>query len=199
MMSTASRTETATFAGGCFWCTEAVFQQLRGVRLVTSGYAGGAIPHPSYEQVSTGQTGHAEAIQIIFDPDVLSYDQLLDVFFTTHNPTEINRQGPDVGPQYRSMIFTHSADQQRRAIANKSVVNASGKYQRPVATEIIPFTNFFPAEGTHQNFYNRNPEYGYCLATIDPKIQKLLKEFPDSTQNSTPHSTPQNSTPDAPA
>lgn len=181
-MDAASQTETATLAGGCFWCTEAVFQRVRGVRLVTSGYAGGDMPQPSYDQVSDGTTGHTEATQITFDPDILSYDQLLNVFFATHDPTEVNRQGSDVGPQYRSMIFTHSADQQRVATEKKSALNASGKYQAPVVTEIVPFTNFFPAENAHQNFYNRNPESRYCIAIIDPKIQKLLKEFPGSVQ-----------------
>lgn len=179
-MSGALRTETATVASGCFWCTEAVFRRLRGVHQVTVGYAGGTMPQPTYDQVSTGTTGHAEAMQIIFDPDVLSYDHVLDVFFASHNPTEANRQGPDVGPQYRSIIFTHSADQQRVAIEKKSAANTSGKYPQPIVTDILPFTTFYPAEHEHQNFYARNPEHGYCVAIIDPKIQKLLKEFPGS-------------------
>ena len=143
------------------------------------------MPRPSYDQVSTGKTGHTEAAQIIFDPDILSYNQLLDVFFATHDPTEVNRQGPDVGSQYRSVIFTHSLEQQRRATEKKAALSASGKYPRPVATDILPFSNFFPAESAHQNFYNRNPESRYCIAIIDPKVQKLLKEFPDSVKNIT--------------
>lgn len=180
--ATAPAVERTTLAGGCFWCTEAVFQRVRGVQRVTSGYAGGETPQPSYDQVSTGKTGHTEAAQIIFNPNIISYDEILDIFFATHDPTEVNRQGPDVGPQYRSVIFTHSPAQQRRATDKKTALNASGKYQAPVATEILPFTNFFPAENAHQNFYNRNAEYGYCVAIIDPKIKKLLKEFPERVQ-----------------
>lgn len=169
--------EIATLAGGCFWCTEAVFKQLKGVTKMTSGYAGGDVPNPSYEQVSTGQTGHAEAIQIEFDSAAISYEDLLDVFFATHDPTQVNRQGPDSGTQYRSVIFTHSEEQRRAAETKKTSLTVSGKYRAPVATDIRPLNAFFLAENSHQDFYARNPGNRYCSALIDPKIQKLLKDF----------------------
>lgn len=173
----ASQGETATLAGGCFWCTEAIFQRLKGVRSVTSGYAGGRRPDPSYEDVSSGDTGHAEAIQVTFDPKVISYETLLDVFWAMHDPTQLNRQGADVGPQYRSVIFTHTDEQRRTAVASKERMEKSGAYAQPIVTEIVPFTNFYSAETHHQNFYNKNSESGYCRLVIDPKIQKLMKEF----------------------
>ncbi|MDP3685504.1 MAG: peptide-methionine (S)-S-oxide reductase MsrA [bacterium] len=172
-----ARTETATLAGGCFWCTEAVFQRLKGVISVQAGYAGGETPNPSYEAVSSGNTGHAEAIQITFDPAIISYEKLLDVFWAIHDPTTPNRQGADVGPQYRSVIFTHTEEQKRAALASKERLEKSGAYDKPIVTEIVPFTNFAPAEDAHQNYYNRNREAGYCQLVIDPKIQKLMKEF----------------------
>ncbi len=173
----------ATLAAGCFWCTEAVFERLKGVTKVTAGYAGGTVPSPSYEQVSTGKTGHAEAIQIEFDPAKISYQDLLDVFFATHDPTLVNRQGPDTGPQYRSVIFAHSPEQEAAARRKIADLTAAKKHRQPIATEVVPFASFFPAEDSHQDFYNRNREYGYCLAIIDPKIQKLLKEFPDRVKD----------------
>lgn len=147
-----------------------------------SGYAGGETSNPSYEEVSRGTTGHAEAIQITFDPTVIPYEKLLEVFWRTHDPTTVNRQGPDTGPQYRSVIFTHSEDQQRVAVASKEHLKKSGRYRDPIVTEIIPFTNFYPAEEYHQDFYAKNPAYGYCQLIIDPKIEKLKKEFPDDVK-----------------
>jgi peptide-methionine (S)-S-oxide reductase len=170
-------TETATLAGGCFWCTEAIFQRLNGVQSVMPGYAGGAVENPSYEQVSTGKTGHAEAIQIVFDPSVISYDTLLDIFWATHDPTQMNRQGADVGPQYRSAVFAHSAEQKKIAEAHKAALAGSGKYRDPIVTEVVPFTTFTAAEPYHRDFYAKNPQNAYCIAVIDPKIQKLMKEF----------------------
>ncbi|TSC72645.1 MAG: peptide-methionine (S)-S-oxide reductase [Parcubacteria group bacterium Gr01-1014_38] len=176
--------ETATFAGGCFWCTEAVFERLKGVRSVKSGYAGGRTTDPSYEDVSSGTTGHAEAIQITFDPSVISYEKLLAVFWKTHDPTQRDRQGPDVGPQYRSAIFTHTEQQKRIALTAKERLKKSGLSEKPIVTEIVPFTNFFPAEEYHQNFYEKNPEHRYCQLVIDPKIEKLMKEFKGEIKNS---------------
>lgn len=169
--------ELATIANGCFWCTEAVFQRLNGVASVMSGYAGGATEHPSYEQVSTGKTGHAEAIQITFDPEVISFETLLEVFFATHDPTTLNRQGSDVGPQYRSAIFYHSDEQKQ--IAEKVKEKSAANFDKPIVTEIVPFTNFFFAEDYHRNFYMNNSEHPYCQLIIDPKITKLLEKFPD--------------------
>ncbi|OGH69079.1 MAG: peptide-methionine (S)-S-oxide reductase [Candidatus Magasanikbacteria bacterium RIFCSPHIGHO2_01_FULL_47_8] len=169
--------ETATLAGGCFWCTEAVFKRLKGVISVMPGYAGGAVPNPTYTQVSDGDTGYAEATQIVFDPAVIPYATLLDVFWAAHNPTTLNQQGNDVGTQYRSAIFYHSEEQKKTAEESKKHVEESGKYKDPVVTEITEFTNFYPAEKEHLDFYNRNREYGYCRLVIDPKIQKLYKDF----------------------
>lgn len=169
--------ETTTLAAGCFWCTEALFQRLKGVQSVISGYAGGDVPHPSYEAVSSGNTGHAEAIQITFDPSAISYEKILEIFWATHDPTQLNRQGADVGPQYRSAIFTHTPEQEGTARALKERLERSRSDTKPIVTEIVPFTAFYPAEGHHQNYYNRNREAGYCQLIIDPKIQKLLKEF----------------------
>lgn len=178
-MDTPSPWETATLAAGCFWCTEAIFQRLKGVKSVISGYAGGEGPDPSYETVSAGNTGHAEAIQIEFNPAVISYEKILDVFWKTHNPTTPNQQGSDVGPQYRSVIFYHTPVQQRLAEASKIAYEKSSEYDDAIVTEIVPFTNFYSAEGHHQNFYNSNPQNGYCQLVIDPKITKLYKDFKD--------------------
>lgn len=162
--------ETATFAGGCFWCTEAIFKGLKGVEKVVSGYAGGTMPQPSYEAVSSGTTGHTEAIQITFDPNQISYETLLEVFFATHDPTTPNRQGADVGSQYRSVIFYHDAAQKRTAEKlKKEIVGA--------VTEIIPFTNFYPAEAYHQNYYAQNLDKPYCQVVINPKLTKLREKF----------------------
>jgi peptide-methionine (S)-S-oxide reductase len=170
-------TERATFGSGCFWCTEAVFQQLRGVQSVQSGYSGGHSANPTYEQVCSGRTGHAEVIQITFDPKLISFDELLNVFWKTHDPTTPNRQGHDVGTQYRSAIFYHNDDQQRIAEAYKEQLNASGTFGAPIVTEITPFRNIYPAEQYHQNYFNQNPEQSYCAAVIRPKVEKFKKEF----------------------
>lgn len=165
--------ETATLAGGCFWCTEAVFQRLKGVISVTPGYSGGKTEKPSYEEVSAGDSGHVEAVQIRFDPRVLSYEKLLEVFFATHDPTTLNRQGPDEGNQYRSVIFYHNEDQKKTATSL-----TKGDY----VTEILPYENFYPAEDYHQKFYENNRNYPYCRIIIDPKINKLLEEFSAETK-----------------
>jgi peptide-methionine (S)-S-oxide reductase len=167
----------ATFGGGCFWCTEAVFQRLKGVESVVSGYAGGRVPNPTYQQVLTGRTGHAESIQITYDPDAISYEDLLLIFFATHDPTTRNRQGADVGPQYRSVIFYHDRQQQEVAQEMKKRLNDSGEFRRPIVTEITEFTNFYRAEDYHQNYFNRNPNNPYCLFNIPPKLEKLRQKF----------------------
>lgn len=172
-------TETATLAGGCFWCLEAVYELLRGVTSVQSGYIGGDVPDPSYEAVCTGRTGHAEAVQIEFDPDVISFRDLLDIFFTIHDPTTLNRQGADVGTQYRSAIFTHS-DAQRAAVeATIADLTKQGLWGAPIVTEVTPLTTFYPAEDYHDQYYRLNPEQGYCRAVIAPKVAKARAKFFD--------------------
>jgi peptide-methionine (S)-S-oxide reductase len=178
---TSETTETATFAGGCFWCTEAVFQRLRGVKSVMPGYSGGHVPNPSYEAVCSGMTGHAEAIQVEFDPAEISFEQILDVHFGTHDPTTLNRQGNDVGTQYRSSVFYHDETQKETAEEVIAKVNASDAYPNPVVTEVVPFEAFYEAEDYHQNFYNRNPNYPYCSFIIDPKVAKLMKNYKEMT------------------
>lgn len=175
--------EKATFAGGCFWCTEALYQRLRGVTAVLPGYAGGQVENPSYEEVSSGTTGHAEAIQIDFDPKQIPYEKLLEVFWYTHDPTTLNRQGNDVGPQYRSAIFFHSEEQQRVAEASKAALENTHVYPSSIITEISPFTNFYPAEDYHRNYYDRNRSQGYCNVVIGPKIKKLLTQFSGSVKD----------------
>lgn len=167
--------ETATLAAGCFWCTEAVFQRLKGVSSARSGYIGGTVKNPSYEQVCTGTTGHAEAIEVTFDPKVISYEELLTVFFKTHDPTTLNRQGHDSGTQYRSGIFTHSEAQTKAA--NQMKQKAAAWWESPIVTEITPAGVFYPAEDYHQNYYNQNTQQGYCRAVINPKLIKFRKEF----------------------
>lgn len=169
--------EVATLAGGCFWCLEAVFDQLRGVEQVESGYSGGSVPNPSYRQVCTGTTGHAEVVQISFDPQVISFRELLKVFFTIHDPTTLNRQGADVGTQYRSAIFYHSPEQ--KAIAEQVIaeLNAAGIWDAPIVTEVTPFTAFYPAEEYHQEYYQQNPSQPYCQVVIAPKVAKFRKEY----------------------
>lgn len=174
--------EKATLAGGCFWCTEAIFKGLKGVIKVISGYAGGDMESPSYEAVSSGKTGHAEAIQITFDPKIISYEKLLDVFWHLHNPTTLNKQGADVGNQYRSVIFYHNDQQKRLAEESKKRIEQSGLYHDPIVTKIQPFTNLYQAEEYHQNYYERNSQALYCQIVIDPKIQKLITEFGDSVK-----------------
>ncbi len=174
--------EMAIFAGGCFWCTEAIFKRLKGVASVKSGYTGGLKENPNYEDVSTGSTKHAEAIQITFDPNIIPYERLLDIFWATHNPTTPNRQGNDIGSQYRSAIFYHSDEQKEKALESKEEMEKSATYKDKIVTEIIPFTNFYKAEEYHQNYYDRNQEYPYCQFVINPKIQKLLKKFKEDTK-----------------
>ncbi|MBI4080387.1 MAG: peptide-methionine (S)-S-oxide reductase MsrA [Candidatus Levybacteria bacterium] len=171
------KTEIATFGGGCFWCTEAIFKRLKGVVSVTSGYTGGKRENPSYEQVSTGATGHAEAIQITFDPNVISYEKLLDVFWNTHDPTTLNQQGADVGTQYRSVLFYHSPEQKEKALRSKEQIEKNHIYNDPIVTEIAPFAAFYTAEEHHQNYYDANPVYPYCNIVISPKIRKLLELY----------------------
>ena len=171
--------DTATFGEGCFWCTEAVFERLRGVKSVVSGYSGGTIPNPSYEDVCTGRTGHAEVTQIIYDPKEISYEELLIVFFRTHDPTSLNRQGADMGTQYRSVIFYHSGRQKELAEYAKKQINEEKLYDKPIVTEIAPFTKFYKAEDYHQNYYDNNPNQGYCSFVIAPKVEKFEKLFKD--------------------
>jgi peptide-methionine (S)-S-oxide reductase len=170
-------TEVATLAGGCFWCLEAAFEQLRGVERVESGYAGGDVPNPTYEQVCSGRTGHAEVVQITFDPAVIAFQDLLDVFFTIHDPTTRDRQGADVGSQYRSAIFFHTADQQRTAVETIARLDTSRVWDDPIVTEVTHLMRFWPAEAYHREYYRRNPNQGYCRAVIAPKVAKLRKEF----------------------
>lgn len=169
--------EIATLAGGCFWCTEAIFKRLKGVGSVVSGYAGGARVNPTYEQVSTGATGHAEAIQIEFDPGTISYERLLTIFFHLHDPTTLNRQGNDEGTQYRSIVFYHDEEQKEKALRVRDEIADEGIWQDPILTEIIPYESFYTAEEYHQNYYDNNKNQGYCSYVIGPKIQKLLKEY----------------------
>jgi peptide-methionine (S)-S-oxide reductase len=169
--------ETATLGGGCFWCLEAVFEQLGGVTKVESGYAGGATPRPTYRDVCGGDTGHAEVVQVTFDPARLSYRELLGVFFATHDPTTLNRQGADVGTQYRSVIYYHSPEQKETAEKVIAEVNASGAWSKPVVTELAPAPTFYRAEDYHQGFFRQNPLQGYCQAVISPKVAKFRKQF----------------------
>ncbi len=169
----------ATFGCGCFWCTEAIFKRLVGVENVVSGYSGGSIENPTYEQVSAGNTGHAESVQITYDPAKVSYVDLLEVFWRTHDPTTKNRQGYDVGPQYRSVIFYHDAEQKELAESYRMKLDAEGIWNRPIVTEIEPFTKFWPAEAYHQDYYDNNPTKSYCTVVITPKIEKFKKIFKD--------------------
>jgi peptide-methionine (S)-S-oxide reductase len=169
-------TEIATLAGGCFWCLEAVYLELNGVQRVVSGYAGGHTTNPSYQAVCTGRTGHAEVVQITYDADVVRYADLLDVFFTIHDPTTLNRQGADVGTQYRSAIFTHSPEQEAEARAAIERLKAAALWPNPIVTEIVPLDVFYPAEEYHQNYFARNPHQGYCQAVVAPKVAKFRKQ-----------------------
>ena len=169
--------ELATFGGGCFWCTEAIFKRLKGVEDVVSGYSGGVRKDPSYEQVTTGATGHAESVQVEFDPNTISYEKLLEIFFNLHDPTTVNKQGADEGSQYRSVIFYHNEKQRETAEKVRDDVADSGIYRDPIVTEIVPFEAFYTAEEYHQNFYENNKSQGYCSYVISPKIHKLLKEY----------------------
>src|ERR671912_450366 len=167
-------TEIATLGGGCFWCLEAVYDELRGVEKVESGYSGGPVPNPTYRQVCTGTTGHAEVVQVTFDPEVVSFREILEVFFTIHDPTTLNRQGADVGTQYRSAIYYHDEEQKETAERVIRELNDSKQFDGPIVTEISPAGEYYVAEDYHTDFYNRNREYGYCRVVIDPKVQKLM-------------------------
>jgi len=171
--------QKATFGSGCFWCTEAVFEELNGVHSVVSGYAGGNVVNPSYDEVCSGRTGHAEVTQITFDPEVISFDELLEVFWKTHDPTTLNRQGNDVGTQYRSAIFYHNEEQKNLAEKYKKELDQSGAWDKPIVTEISPITNYFAAEDYHQDYYDNNPNQGYCAFVIGPKLEKFRKVFKD--------------------
>ena len=172
-------TATATFGNGCFWCTEAVFQNLRGVLSVESGYSGGHVENPTYREVCGKDTGHAEVVQIKYNPAEISYLELLEIFFKTHDPTTLNRQGNDVGPQYRSVIFYHDDEQKGQAESIKAELDASGAWDHPIVTEISPLINYYAAEGYHQNYYNDNPGQPYCMFAIRPKVEKFKQVFAD--------------------
>ncbi len=169
--------EQATLGGGCFWCLEPIYDALRGVVDVVSGYSGGHVPHPTYEQVCTGRTGHAEVVQITFDPAVITYRELLEVFFTIHDPTTLNRQGADVGPQYRSVIFYHSPEQRATAEDVIAELERQGVWDDPIVTELAPFEVFYPAEDYHQQYFERNPFQGYCRVVIAPKVAKFRQKY----------------------
>lgn len=170
-------TAKATLGGGCFWCTEAVFLRLKGIVSVKSGYTGGKIPNPTYKAICTGLTGHAEVIQVEFDPKVISFDQLLDVFFHTHDPTTLNRQGADVGTQYRSAVFYHDETQKEAAKKMIETLNASGDFDSPIVTSLEKLTTFYPAEDYHQDYFNENPSNPYCQAVVGPKVSKFQKRY----------------------
>ena len=172
-------TALATFGGGCFWCVEALFERVEGVASVESGYSGGTTPNPTYKQVCSGETGHAEAVQVRFDPKKVAYDTLLEIFWKTHDPTTPNRQGADVGTQYRSVVFFHDAEQARIAREVKAALEAAKVYDRPIVTEIVPYERFFKAEEYHQGYYDLNSSAGYCRVVIAPKLEKLEKVFKD--------------------
>jgi len=175
--------DTATFGTGCFWCTEAIFERLNGVIKVTSGYGGGDILNPTYEEVCTGTTGHAECCQIVYDPSVVTYDELLEVFWKTHDPTTLNRQGNDVGTQYRSVIFYHTPEQKAKAEYYKMELDSSGAFKSTIVTAIEPYKNFYSAEAYHQEYYNSNPNQMYCRFVIMPKVEKFEKVFKDKLKS----------------
>ena len=181
-MNNSEKLETATFANGCFWCTEAIFKRVKGVTSVISGYTGGRVENPTYEEVSSESTGHAESLQVTFDPSIISYQTLLDVFWATHDPTTLNRQGNDVGTQYRSEIFYHNDEQKRTAEESKAKIEKSGKYHDPIVTKIEPFTKFYKAEDYHKDYYDSNRSAPYCMVVIDPKIRKLMENFKDEVK-----------------
>lgn len=169
----------ATFGNGCFWCTEAIFEQLKGVKRVEAGYAGGTVKYPSYEKVCSGNTGHAEVIRLKYDPNTISYRELLDVFFYTHDPTTLNRQGGDHGTQYRSAIFYHNESQKMEAEKIISDLEKENVYDNPIVTEVVPINNYYVAENYHQDYYNNNKNQGYCRAVINPKLDKFVKKYKD--------------------
>lgn len=171
--------EVATLGGGCFWCTEAIFRELRGVKLVQSGYSGGTIPNPSYRQVCTGTSGHAEVVQITYDPNIIAFKEMLQIFFTTHDPTTLNRQGADVGTQYRSVIFYHSEQQKATAQEVIKEISEAGVWDRPIVTQLVPFEAFYKAEEYHQEYFENNPGQSYCQFVIAPKVAKLRQHYRD--------------------
>jgi peptide-methionine (S)-S-oxide reductase len=174
-----SNLQTATFGSGCFWCTEAIFERVKGVKSVESGYSGGNVANPTYEAVCTGKTGHAEVIQIIYDPKIVSYDELLEIFWKTHDPTTLNRQGADVGTQYRSVVFYHNEEQKQKAESYKIKLNKAEIWEDPIVTEISSLKKFYSAEKYHQDYYEQNQNQGYCSFVITPKIEKFEKVFKD--------------------
>jgi len=178
-----SKLEKATFGSGCFWCTEAFFSELKGVKSAVSGYSGGHVDNPTYKAVCTGTTGHAEVVQVTYDPKVISFPELLEVFWKTHDPTTLNRQGADTGTQYRSAIFYHTDPQREQAEHFKKKIDASGAYPRRIVTEITKFEKFYPAEDDHQQYYAENPEAGYCQVVIRPKLDKFRKVFADKLKD----------------
>ena len=169
--------DTATFGAGCFWCVEAVFQDMKGVEKVESGYAGGHVKNPSYREVTTGRTGHAEVARIWYDPEIISYETLLEILWHAHDPTTLNRQGNDVGTQYRSVIFYHNEAQKQLAETSKAETDSSGLWNNPIVTEILPVPEYYPAEDYHQNYLNNNPNQPYCAAVVAPKVRKMRKKF----------------------
>jgi peptide-methionine (S)-S-oxide reductase len=173
------RTELATFGTGCFWCTEAIFQRVKGVVRVESGYSGGHVDNPSYKQITTGTTGHAEVLRIEFDPSIVTFETLLEVFWHTHDPTTLNRQGADVGPQYRSVVFYHNEAQKIKALASRHKTEQAKLWKDPIVTEISPLINYYTAEDYHQNYFNNNPNAGYCNYVIAPKVKKFKEQFPN--------------------
>ncbi len=177
------KTETAIFGGGCFWCTEAIFKEMKGVISVVPGYTGGKRPNPTYEQVSTGATGHAEAVKIIFDPQKISYEELLQVFFATHDPTTLNRQGNDIGTQYRSAIFYTNEKQKELAIAYIKFLNNEDVYDKYIVTEVVPASEFYEAEDYHKNYLENNPNNPYCQYVVLPKLEKFRKLFKEKLKN----------------
>jgi peptide-methionine (S)-S-oxide reductase len=181
-----TKTDTATFATGCFWCTEAVFQELKGVVKVTSGYSGGQVVNPTYEQVCNGTTGHAECLQVVYDPAVITNDELLEVFWEVHDPTSLNRQGNDVGTQYRSAIFYHNEEQRKKAEHYKEELNKSKAYDKPIVTEITAFSKFYPAEDYHQDYFRLHGSQPYCSLVIRPKVEKFEKVFKDKLKKKQP-------------
>lgn len=182
-MSDNANLELATFGAGCFWCVEAIFQRVEGVEQVVSGYTGGHVKNPSYKEVCQGTTGHAEVCQLSYDPAVVSFEELLEVFWQTHDPTTLNKQGNDVGPQYRSAVFYHNDEQKEVATAYKAQLDQSGTYKNPIVTEISPFDKLYVAEDYHQNYFNENGSQPYCSFVIQPKVDKFKKEFKDMLKN----------------
>lgn len=182
-ITTSMQTETITLGNGCFWCTEAIFQQVKGVIKVTSGYSGGHVVNPTYEQVCEKNTGHAEVLQVVFDSTQISVDEILEIFWQTHDPTTLNRQGNDVGPQYRSVVFYHNENQKARAEFFKKQLDASGAFPGKIVTAIEPFQNFYAAENYHQDYYNRNGNQPYCYFVIRPKLEKFEKAFKDKIKH----------------